>query len=40
MAGREEIDPDTRIIKMLGARGSHMAAESALRSDSLGVTAS
>jgi hypothetical protein len=29
-AGRTEIDPDTRILKMLGARGSQAAASSGL----------
>ena len=27
-ATQSEIDPDRRILKMLGARGSHVAAES------------
>jgi integrase len=27
-AGRNELDPDRRILKMLGARGSHVAADS------------
>jgi len=31
-AAASEFDPDTRILEMLGARGSHMAAESDDRS--------
>jgi len=27
LAGANEVDPDTRILKMLAARGSHVAAE-------------
>jgi hypothetical protein len=29
-AGLGEIDPDRRVLKMLGARGSHVAAETSL----------
>jgi hypothetical protein len=39
-AGAGETDPDTRIIKMLGARGSHVAARTGSGEESLLVSAS
>jgi len=40
LAAANETDPDTRILEMLAARGSHVAAEPAPREESLGVTVS
>jgi hypothetical protein len=39
-AGHGELDPDTRIIKMLGARGSHVAARTGVGEESFVVSAS
>ena len=40
LAAANETDPDTRILKMLAARGSHVAAEEGTKSESLLVSAS
>jgi len=37
-AGCNEVDPDRRILKMLGARGSHVAAASGIQSENRGLT--
>jgi len=37
-AGCNETDPDRRILKMLGARGSHVAAASGIQSENRGLT--
>ena len=37
-AGCNEIDPDRRILKMLSARGSHVAATSSVQSENLEFT--
>ena len=37
-AGCNEVDPDRRILKMLGARGSHVAAASSIQSENRGLT--
>ena len=39
LAGAGEADPDRRILKMLGARGSHMAAASSIQRENRAVTA-
>jgi hypothetical protein len=39
IAGANEPDADARIIKMLGARGSHVAAEPSLRGEMATITA-
>jgi hypothetical protein len=39
-AGQGETDPDIRIIKMLGARGSHVAAKTGPGEGSLFISAS
>lgn len=38
MAGQGEADPDRRILKMLGARGSHVAAASGTQRENRAVT--
>jgi hypothetical protein len=38
-AGREESDPDRRILRLLGARGSHVAAASSSASENREITA-
>jgi hypothetical protein len=38
LAAANETDPDTRILKMLGARGSHVAAASGIQSENRGLT--
>jgi len=40
LAAANETDPDTRILKMLAARGSHVAAEEGTKPESLLVSAS
>ena len=40
VAGQSESDPDRRILKMLSARGSYMAASGASRGKGRAVTAS
>jgi hypothetical protein len=37
-AGCNEADPDRRILKMLGARSSHVAAASGSQSENRGLT--
>src|SRR5215471_3957778 len=39
-AGQGESDPDRRVLKMLAARGSHVAAASAIQSESRGLSVS
>jgi hypothetical protein len=38
-AGSGETDPDRRILRMLGARGSHVAANSSTQGDCLAIQA-
>ena len=37
-AGHSEADPDTRMLKMLGARGSHVAAEPGSNQESFAIS--
>jgi integrase len=39
LAAMNETDPDTRILRMLGARGSYVAAEAMKMEENLGITA-
>ena len=38
-AAQTETDPDRRVLQMLGARGSHVAAEPSLREEMATITA-